>query len=118
MLRKLLLCTFVGAIGAALVVAAQDRRDRDDFSRTDEAPPTTGQASPGLEHFDEIMHRLMDRFGVPGASLAIAKDGKLVLARGYGWADVEAEEPVLPRSLFELASVSKAITAVTVLKLV
>ena len=122
MLRKALLCLLVGlvggAIGATPVAVAQDRRDRDDFSRADEAPPTTGQAGPGLEHFDGIMHRLMDRFGVPGASLAIAKDGRLVLARGYGWADVEAEEPVLPRSLFELASVSKAITAVTVLKLV
>jgi N-acyl-D-amino-acid deacylase len=118
MLRHALLCTIVWSIGGTSVAAAQDRRGRDGLSRAEEAPPTTGKAGPGLEHFDGVMRRIMDRFGVPGASLAIARGGKLVLARGYGWADVEAEEPVLPRSLFALASVSKAITAVTVLKLV
>jgi N-acyl-D-amino-acid deacylase len=120
MLRKLLLCLLVGLAGAAgaiSVAPAQDRPGRDDFSLADEAP-TTGRAGPGLEHFDGLMHRTMDRFGVPGAALAIARDGRLVLAKGYGWADVEAREPVLPRSLFALASVSKSITAVTVLKLV
>src|SRR5262245_40791440 len=118
MLRNPLLCTLVWSIGATSVAAAVLPRGHDAFSRAEEAPPTTGEASPGLEHLDEIMRRTMDRFGVPGASLAIAKGGKFVLARGYGWADVEAEEPVLPRSLFALATVSKAITAVTVLKLV
>jgi N-acyl-D-amino-acid deacylase len=121
MLRKALLCTLVGLVaagGAVSVAAAPDRRDRDDFSGADEALPTTGEAGPGLEHFDGLMRRTMDRFGVPGAALAIARDGRLVLAKGYGWADVEAEEPVLPRSLLALASVSKPITAVTVLKLV
>src|SRR5262245_49898052 len=100
MLRNALFCTLVWAIGATSVAVAQDRRGRGEFSRAEEAPPTKGEAGPGLEHFDGIMRRTMDRFGVPGASLAIAKDGKLVLAKGYGWADVEAEEPVLPRSLF------------------
>jgi N-acyl-D-amino-acid deacylase len=120
MLRKPLLCLLVGlvgAVGAISVAPAQDRPGRDDFSLADEAP-TTGRAGPGLEHFDRLMHRTMGRFGVPGASLAIAKGGRLVLAKGYGWANVAAEEPVLPRSLFALASVSKSITAVTVLKLV
>ena len=41
-----------------------------------------------------------------------------MLAKGYGLADVENEEPVLPDSLFRIASISKPITAVAVLQLV
>jgi N-acyl-D-amino-acid deacylase len=50
-------------------------------------------------------------------ALAVAKDGKLVLARGYGWADVAARRPVQPETRFALASVSKSLTAAAVLKL-
>ncbi len=41
-----------------------------------------------------------------------------MLARGYGLADVEQQEPVYPKSLFRIASVSKPITSVAILKLV
>jgi len=63
------------------------------------------------------MNRLMDRYQIPGAALAVAKDGRLVLSRGYGWADVQAKEPVQPNSLFRLASLTKPLTAVAVLHL-
>lgn len=55
---------------------------------------------------------------MPGASIAIAKDGQLKLARGYGLANVEDREPVHADSLFRIASVSKPITAVATLRLV
>lgn len=80
--------------------------------------PRTGRAGPGLRRFDRIMVRLMERHSVPGGSLSIAKSGRLVYARGFGWANVEAQEPPEPATRFGLASVSKAITAVTILKLV
>ena len=54
---------------------------------------------------------------MPGASIAIAKDGKLVMARGYGLANIEDREPVHADSLFRIASISKPITAVAVLQL-
>jgi hypothetical protein len=60
----------------------------------------------------------MQRQAIPGASLALARNGALVLAIGYGWADREARVPVTPNTLFALASVSKSLTAVTILKLV
>ncbi len=60
----------------------------------------------------------MRRHGIPGGSLAIAKDGKLVLARGYGWSNLETGEHVKPDTLFGVASLSKSLTAVAILKLV
>ena len=60
---------------------------------------------------------LMARWELPGGQVALAKDGRLVLNRGYGLADVDAGEPVQPTSLFRIASVSKPITAVAVLQL-
>ena len=48
----------------------------------------------------------------------MVKDQRLVYARGYGWADREKKIPTTPTSLFRIASLSKPITAVAVLKLV
>jgi N-acyl-D-amino-acid deacylase len=99
--------------GGATTAQAQEP-----FRPPEEAIPITGKAGPGLEPFDAAMLKVMARHGVPGAALTIAKDGKLVLAKGYGWADVGKGGPVRPDTLFGLASLSKTITAVATLKLV
>lgn len=78
-------------------------------------PPISGIGSPELEAFDRLVPRLMDKYFLPGAALAIAKGGRLVLSRGYGWAIRETETPVTPNTRFRLASLSKPITAVAVL---
>ncbi len=80
--------------------------------------PVKGKAGPGMEPFDPAMLTIMDRHGIPGAALAIVKDGKLLLAKGYGWANVTSGEPVLPDTLFGLASLSKTFTATAVLHLI
>jgi N-acyl-D-amino-acid deacylase len=80
--------------------------------------PVHGEAGVGLDGIDRAVERVMREHEIPGASLAVARGGKLVLTRGYGWADREAREPVRPQTLFALASVSKCLTAATILKLV
>jgi N-acyl-D-amino-acid deacylase len=60
----------------------------------------------------------MGRHGIPGAALAVAKNGKLVFVRGYGWANLATGELVQPDTLFGVASLSKSFTAVAILKLV
>src|SRR5436309_3235526 len=80
--------------------------------------PTTGKEAKELEPLDEAVIAIMKRHGVPGAALAVAKDGKLVLAKGYGWSDLETREHVKPDTLFGIASLSKPITATAILKLV
>lgn len=49
-------------------------------------------------------------------AVLVARDGEVVLAKGYGFADYAAE-PNSPRTLFEIASASKQITAAAILKL-
>ena len=73
---------------------------------------------PARRSFDREMESFMEARKVPGGALAVVKDRRLVYARGYGWADREAKIPVKPDSLFRIASVSKPITAVAVMKLV
>ncbi|MDV3278313.1 MAG: beta-lactamase family protein [Nitrososphaerales archaeon] len=80
--------------------------------------PVTGPPAPGLGAFDTFMTNLMAQWGVPGGALAVVKDDRLVLAHGYGMADVEANQLVQPDSPFRIASVSKPITAAAIYLLV
>lgn len=79
---------------------------------------STGTSVPELASFDGWMQAFMTQHSIPGGQLAIVREGKLVYARGFGWADRGAEQPVRPESLFRIASISKSITAVAILKLV
>jgi CubicO group peptidase (beta-lactamase class C family) len=69
------------------------------------------------ESFEEIIPNLMSKWSIPGGAVALVKDERLILAEGYGLADKEYNEIVVANSLFRIASVSKPITAVAVLKL-
>lgn len=80
--------------------------------------PITGTEVPQLRAFDEMMTSYMKKHGVPGGSLAIMRNGKLVYARGFGYANVEQREPLSPQSILRIASISKPITAVAILQLV
>jgi N-acyl-D-amino-acid deacylase len=96
------------AVGAVIVAAAA----------LEARAELTGPALPGLAPYDELMTALLRKWDVPGAGLAVARHGKLLLARGYGLADRERRVPVEPTSLFRLGSLSKTLTAVAVLQLV
>ncbi len=80
-------------------------------------PITVTREWPDFDSFDEEMTEFMGARNIPGGALAVSRNGRVVLARGYGYADVEAKELVRPTSLFRIASVSKPLTAVAVLRL-
>ncbi len=67
---------------------------------------------------DSLVESFMDKWGIVGASVAIAKDEKLLYAKGFGYADKERRTDVDTRHLFRIASVSKLITATAIMKLV
>ncbi len=64
------------------------------------------------------MNAYLSANGVSGAALAITKDGRLVYAAAFGYANKETGEEAGPTSLFRIASVSKPITSVAVMKLI
>src|SRR5216110_1476752 len=68
--------------------------------------------------FDAEMDAFMRARDVPGGALAVVKGKRLVYAKGYGWANREKQTPVVPESLFRIASISKPFTAVAVMQLV
>jgi N-acyl-D-amino-acid deacylase len=80
--------------------------------------PVMGKAAPVLAPFDAAVEKIMMRHGIPGAAVAITKDGRLVLAKGYGWAEFDRNQPVRPDTIFGLASLSKCFTTQAILKLV
>jgi D-alanyl-D-alanine carboxypeptidase len=67
---------------------------------------------------DDYIKTEMERRHIPGAAVAVAREGKLVKARGYGVANVEHDAPVTPDTVFELASVTKQFTATAIMVLV
>ncbi|NQT15271.1 MAG: serine hydrolase, partial [Planctomycetes bacterium] len=88
--------------------------------RRDDAPAavSTGSEDARMASFDRLMREFLRKHGTPGAALAVTDRGRLVYARGYGYADVAGKRKATPTSLFRIASISKPITAIAVLQLV
>nr|WP_228530675.1 MULTISPECIES: serine hydrolase [Myxococcaceae] len=67
---------------------------------------------------DTTVRRTLETFEVPGMAIAVVKDGKVVLAKGYGVKKLGQKAPVTADSLFGIASNSKAFTAAALAMLV
>jgi CubicO group peptidase (beta-lactamase class C family) len=67
-------------------------------------------ATSALAGFDEFVQSAMKSWGVPGLAMAIVKDGKVVMAKGYGLRNVQANLPVTADTLFAIGSSTKAFT--------
>ncbi len=79
--------------------------------------PVTGKAVDRLRGFDEAMLRFMQDRGIPAGTLALSRDGEILLSRGYGWSDRDRKKPIAPDTPMRIASLAKPITAAAVLKL-
>jgi CubicO group peptidase (beta-lactamase class C family) len=75
--------------------------------------------SSGIEFnkSEQAVNYFMHRWTIEGASVAIAKDGRLIYARGFGYADTASHEETQPFNKFRIASISKLVTAVAIMKL-
>ncbi len=62
--------------------------------------PQTGKAAPALQKFDQAMQQFMQERSIRAGTLAVVKDGRLVLSRGYGHSDREGKREVLPDDPF------------------
>ena len=70
------------------------------------AIPVVVAADPPAAEVDAVVRREMARQRIPGLSLGVVRDGRLVRAEGYGLANVELDAPVTPRTMFQSGSVS------------
>lgn len=77
-----------------------------------------GPQSPNRQGYDPYpLEQLMQRFRVPGVSIAVIKDFRIHWARAYGVADAETGQPVHVTTAFQAASISKPVTAMAAVKL-
>ncbi len=67
---------------------------------------------------DAIVQKAIDAKMIPGAGVAIVRDGKVVLTKGYGLANVDTKTPVTENTAFQIASVTKQFTAAGIMLLV
>lgn len=72
----------------------------------------------GSARIDDYVRAEMDAQKIPGLSLAVIKNGEIVLAKGYGLANVEHQAPVKPETIFQSGSMGKQFTATAVMMLV
>ncbi|WP_265109904.1 serine hydrolase domain-containing protein [Halosolutus halophilus] len=90
------------------------------------AGPIAGSLGPGSgdtsadslpAHFDDRVPELLDRYDVPGASVALVQGGELTWTGAYGEADPEAGRSTTDDTPFRVQSITKSVTAWGVLKL-
>jgi CubicO group peptidase (beta-lactamase class C family) len=79
----------------------------------------TNSSSSGNEFVgaEKTVNGFLRKWSIAGSSLAIAKDGKLVFARGFGFSDTASKTEAQPYSQFRIASISKLVTAIGIMKL-
>ena len=80
------------------------------------SPVSAQQPLPG--DLDEYIARALKEFNVPGLALAVVKDGRVVVAKGYGVREMGKPAPVDEQTLFGIASNSKAFTTAALAMLV
>jgi CubicO group peptidase (beta-lactamase class C family) len=75
-------------------------------------------AGPLDDRIDAIVRSAMHAHQIPGVGLGVMRDGRLIKAAGYGYANVELNVPVSAASVFQSGSVAKQFTATAIMMLV
>lgn len=116
--NKILLISFL-----LLLVSINPGAMENNFVLVDKLVPNnirlTNNISSGEEYFmaEKTINAFMKKWTIAGASIAIAKDGKMIYARGFGYADTASKTETQPYSQFRIASISKLVTAIGIMKL-
>ena len=79
--------------------------------------PSANLALNQLAEIDPIVTNTLTPKG-PGVAVLLLKNNQIVHAKGYGFANIDSQQRITPETTFDLASVSKQITAIALLKLV
>jgi CubicO group peptidase (beta-lactamase class C family) len=82
------------------------------------APALPAAAGGGLGRVEAFVNAEMKRQRVPGVAVAVVRDGKVIMTRGFGLANVELGVPVRPETIFQSGSLGKMFAAALVMTLV
>jgi len=77
-------------------------------------PIPDGQIDRAIGELDRLAATIMQRSGIPGMAVAVVRDGRMVYAKGFGVRKVGAPETVDADTVFQIASLSKPVTATVV----
>src|SRR5580704_15378667 len=72
------------------------------------------QDRPNWSSLDQFINSSMKDWKVPGASVAIVRDGAVVYMKGFGVRDIRTNQPVTADTLFDIGSCTKAFTSAAV----
>lgn len=84
------------------------------LSAANEAVLATQSAAPSNEQQIDSLFAKWDKPNTPGAAVLVIQDGKVVLRKGYGMANIEHNVPITPATVFNIASTSKQFTAAAI----
>jgi len=99
--RKLIAVTFI--LSSYLTSHAQQIEP---FNKEDRAAAT---------RVDRVVKAAMSTYKIPGVSLAVLRNGKIILLKSYGLANVEHQVPVKPETIFQSGSIGKQFTAAAIM---
>ena len=108
-MKKICLC-FLGLVAYSASFAQQQNKNSEPAARL--------SANDAIEHLKKDIPRLMKEANVPGMSVALIRDGKMVWSGVFGVMSNNTRQPVTKRSIFEANSLSKPVFAYAVLTLV
>jgi len=80
-------------------------------------PESVGMSSDRLARIDNVVTHYLDKKRIPGAVCIIARHGKIVYHKNFGYRDIEAADTMQLDDIFRIASMTKAITSVAVMML-
>lgn len=79
--------------------------------------PQGQQASLLSSTVDQLAQSTMQEQGIPGMTVALAKNGAMLYDRGYGVSDLATQASAQPGMIFEIGSITKQFTAALIMKL-
>ena len=124
-MRKILKIIYVSALGVLCAMCGSGEKDTSsnhslpDKHVTQWHDTLSNKASTcvALEPMDRKISRFMNKWDLRGMSVAVTRHDSLIFAKGYGWSDADFGIPLEANQVMRIASSSKLITAVAVMKL-
>jgi CubicO group peptidase (beta-lactamase class C family) len=84
---------------------------------TEASPASAGMSAERLARIDNVINEYIDKKWIAGATVLIARNGKIIYYKGVGYDDIDKKTPMKKDAICRIASQTKAITSVAVMML-